>query len=271
MIDPRWTLSPRDCMYCICAGENPTLARYWNLPPRSSAMLAFSARHKRAADLTTASNTVCRSKVERLMTLRTSAVARCCWSASSRSRASRATSVSSREELRERTAFGATRLLRAAAFPPCALGDLPPALDRRRIAAPRLRTRHRGEVRLAHWSKVRHNLNVAQSSLWGLKTRSVSKTEQILLVCFQKPDLEGQFTRLCGNGSRLVLCGVSQSQHEAAFDGSWSHAAQALTGPAMPFRSRAPHDEAHPLGHDGTNIMDHAAALTAQHAHHFLV
>ena len=32
----------------------------------------------------------------------------------------------------------------------------------------------------------------------------------------------------------------------------------------MPFRSRAPHDEAHPLGHDGTNIMDHAAALTAQ-------
>ena len=32
-----------------------------------------------------------------------------------------------------------------------------------------------------------------------------------------------------------------------------------------------PHDEAHPLGHDGTNIMDHAAALTAQHAHHFLV
>jgi hypothetical protein len=67
---------------------------------------------------------------------------------------------------------------------------------------------------------VRHNLNVAQSSLWGLKTRSVAKTEQILLVCFQKPNLEGQFTRLCGNGSRLVLCGVSPSQHEAAFDGT---------------------------------------------------
>src|SRR6516164_4691345 len=99
------------------------------------------------------------------MTLGTSAVARRCWSASSRSRASRSTFVASRaaDDLRERTTVGALRLLRVTAFGPCALGDLPPALDRRRIATPRLRTRHRGEVRLAHWSKVRHNLNVAQS------------------------------------------------------------------------------------------------------------
>jgi class 3 adenylate cyclase len=54
--------------------------------------------------------------------------------------------------------FGEMRLLRAAAFGACALGDLPPALDRRRIAAPRLRKRHRGEVRLARWSMGRYNL-----------------------------------------------------------------------------------------------------------------
>jgi uncharacterized repeat protein (TIGR03803 family) len=35
--------------------------------------------------------------------------------------------------------------------------------------------------------------------------------------------------------------------------------------------AQAHHDEAHPLAHDGTNIMDQSAALTAQHAHHFLV
>ena len=39
--------------------------------------------------------------------------------------------------------------------PPNAFAGSPPALDRRRIAAPRLRTRHRGKVRLAHWSSDR--------------------------------------------------------------------------------------------------------------------
>ena len=81
-------------------------------------------------------------------------------SASSRSRVSRATFVSSRaaDELRGRTAFGVMRLLRAPVLRRCAFAGSPPALERRRIAAPRLRTRHRGEVRLAHWSMVRHNL-----------------------------------------------------------------------------------------------------------------
>src|SRR5215831_4220923 len=47
------------------------------------------------------------------------------------SRVRRATFVSSRaaDELRGRTAFGAMRALRAAAFGACALRDLPPALD----------------------------------------------------------------------------------------------------------------------------------------------
>ena len=52
---------------------------------------AISASHSRAADAINVSSTVCKSKVERLMTLSTSAVAICCSSASSRSRASSAT------------------------------------------------------------------------------------------------------------------------------------------------------------------------------------
>ena len=43
-------------------------------------MNALSASHSRAADSTSVSSTVCRSKVERLMTLSTSAVAVCCCS-----------------------------------------------------------------------------------------------------------------------------------------------------------------------------------------------
>src|SRR5262249_7502276 len=86
-----------------------------------------------------------------LITRNTSAVAFSRSSASSRSRVRRATFVSSRaaDELRGRTAFGAMRALRAAAFGACALRDLPPALDRRRIAAPRLRTGHLA-LNLAH-------------------------------------------------------------------------------------------------------------------------
>ena len=38
----------------------------------------MSASHSRAADSTSVSSTACRSKVERLMTLSTSAVAVCC-------------------------------------------------------------------------------------------------------------------------------------------------------------------------------------------------
>ena len=43
-------------------------------------MAAMSASHSRAADSTSVSSTVCRSKVERLITLSTSAVAVCCCS-----------------------------------------------------------------------------------------------------------------------------------------------------------------------------------------------
>ena len=43
-------------------------------------MTAISASHSRAADSTSVSSTACRSKVERLMTLSTSAVAVCCCS-----------------------------------------------------------------------------------------------------------------------------------------------------------------------------------------------
>ena len=75
------------------------------------------------------------------------------------------------------------RLFCATVFRRCALVGPPPGLERRRIAAPRLRTRHRGAVRLAHRSMVRHSLNGADVRV-GLKTRSVSKAEQILPADF---------------------------------------------------------------------------------------
>ena len=43
-------------------------------------MMAWSASQSRAADSASVSSTACRSKVERLMTLSTSAVAVCCCS-----------------------------------------------------------------------------------------------------------------------------------------------------------------------------------------------
>src|SRR5262245_41336764 len=93
---------------------------------------------------------------------------------------SRATFLSSRaaDELRERTAFAAMRLLRVAVFRRCALVGSPPALDRRRIAAPQLRTRHRGEVRLARWSIVRHNIE------WGRCGAQKHGMSQKLSKCF---------------------------------------------------------------------------------------
>ena len=46
------------------------------------------------------------------------------------------------DELRGRIAFGAMRLLRATVLRRCAFAGSPPALERRRIAARRLRIRH---------------------------------------------------------------------------------------------------------------------------------
>jgi predicted signal transduction protein with EAL and GGDEF domain len=78
-------------------------------------------------------------------------------------RLSRATFVSSRAagELRERAAFGVMPLLRAPVLRRCAFAGSSLGLERRFIASPSLRTRHRGEVRLARWSMVRHNLSEA--------------------------------------------------------------------------------------------------------------
>jgi hypothetical protein len=97
----------------------------------------LTASHNRVALAAIASNTGWISVFEFEMTRNISEVAVCCSTASFSSRVSRATFVSSRaDELRERTAFGAIRLLRAAVFRPGALGDLPPALDRRRNCRP---------------------------------------------------------------------------------------------------------------------------------------
>ena len=51
-----------------------------NTAPLRRAIPAMSAPHNRAADSTSVSSTICRSKVERLMTLSTLAVAVCCCS-----------------------------------------------------------------------------------------------------------------------------------------------------------------------------------------------
>ena len=72
-------------------------------------------------------------------------------------------------EPRRRIVFGAIPLLRPAVLRRCALVGSPPALDRRRIAAPRLKTRHRCEVRLAHWSMVRHRRAGCDRSLTWVK------------------------------------------------------------------------------------------------------
>ena len=81
------------------------------------------------------------------MTPRISDVAVCCCRASLNSRMSRATFVASRaaDELLGRAVFDVTRVLRAPALRRCAFAGSPTAAERRRIAAPRLRTRHRGD------------------------------------------------------------------------------------------------------------------------------
>src|SRR6516165_7396207 len=95
-------------------------------------MAQLSAAQSRAADSTSVLSTVCRSNLDRLMSLSTSAVALCCSSASSSSRRSRTTSSwPEADELLWRTAFGAFALrLRA-------LATLLLALERRLIAFPK--------------------------------------------------------------------------------------------------------------------------------------
>src|SRR6516164_8068796 len=75
-------------------------------------MAPLSAAQSRVADPTSVLSTVCRSNLDRLMSLSTSAVALCCSSASSSSRRSRTTAVSwpEADELLWRTAFGAFAL-----------------------------------------------------------------------------------------------------------------------------------------------------------------
>ena len=62
-------------------------------PSFSRVMVALSASQSRAADSTSVCSTVCKSNVERLMTLSTSAVAVCCWSDSRSSLSSRVFSM----------------------------------------------------------------------------------------------------------------------------------------------------------------------------------
>ena len=89
--------------------------------PSSSKMVTSSASHKRAALLTTTSSTGWSSVGEALMILRTSAVALCCSSASSRSRVRRASSVSWPTDSGALRRFGVTALWRCdlAGFAAC--------------------------------------------------------------------------------------------------------------------------------------------------------
>ena len=96
---------------------------------------------------------------EELMTRSTSAVAFCCSSASSRSRLNSATFLfrSAADDLRWCATFGAVRRFGVAAFRRRDVTDAEPALERRRIAHPRLRTTpifkgdYSTDLRLAKW------------------------------------------------------------------------------------------------------------------------
>jgi hypothetical protein len=123
-------------------GTEPQWAAMRISCPSSSKMVTSSASQKRAALLTTASSTGRSSVGEVLMILRTSAVAVCCSRASSSSRRSRATSVSwaTSEESGERTTFDALPRFDVTVLRLRALVGLLLALERRRIAHPRLRT-----------------------------------------------------------------------------------------------------------------------------------
>ena len=74
---------------------------------RAGMIVALSASQSRAADSTSVSSTVCRSKVERLMTLSTSAVAVCCSSDSLRSSVRWRSSLNSRVFSMAMTAWAA--------------------------------------------------------------------------------------------------------------------------------------------------------------------
>src|SRR5712671_6571597 len=64
--------------YSVNSCEKPYASARKNTPPFCRVMVALSASHSRAADSTNVWSTDLRSKVERLMTLSTSAVAVCC-------------------------------------------------------------------------------------------------------------------------------------------------------------------------------------------------
>ena len=68
-------------MYSLNSGWEPNEPQlHGSSRPSAARSHAMSASHSRAADLISVSSTVCRSKVERLITFSTSAVAVCCWS-----------------------------------------------------------------------------------------------------------------------------------------------------------------------------------------------
>jgi hypothetical protein len=94
------------------------------------------ASHNRVADSTSVSSTVCRLRVERLMTLSTSAVVACCSLASISSRRSCAISLSwlAADELRGRAAAVPLGRFGAAALRRRDLTD--PALERPLMAFP---------------------------------------------------------------------------------------------------------------------------------------
>jgi hypothetical protein len=165
----------------------------------------LSALHRRAAVSTRVLRTVGRSNVERLMALRTSEVATCCSSASSRSRVSRATSVSrlAVEVLRGCPAFGPTRLLRATAFGACAFGDLPPALECRRIVAPRLSTSHQPSTLEGPWGSP---INVAFGST-SAELRGESDTRNCISIATANP-----------KGCRLLSTNRQRSRPPATTD-----------------------------------------------------
>jgi hypothetical protein len=94
-------------MYSLYSEPKPEKATNSKLSPRTRTMFALFARQSRAADSVSVLSTLCRSKVERLMTLSTSAVPVCRYNDSLSSRVRACTSSNSRAFSMAMTAWSA--------------------------------------------------------------------------------------------------------------------------------------------------------------------
>ena len=106
------------------------------------------------------------------------------------------------------------RLLRAAVFRRCALAGSPPALERRRIAAPRLRTRHRGEIQTSTPGDGSSQFDRSRC-LRAVSKREISQKLSKGSVCFRQRT-SGPLGHKMGSFWRVEDCGRENCRLQAA-------------------------------------------------------